>query len=121
MPPAADGPPGLHVLNLGSGQSRHGEGLASQWRCSPWPLPRPRRQRRVDGASIGLLPLVRAFTMIRVAGEGGIRWPLARRIRCSDQSTSLTGAAQRMSGLIDRFVEWGQQLVDAIGYLGLAI
>jgi membrane protein DedA with SNARE-associated domain len=26
-----------------------------------------------------------------------------------------------MSGLIDRFVEWGQQLVDAIGYLGLAI
>jgi membrane protein DedA with SNARE-associated domain len=26
-----------------------------------------------------------------------------------------------MSGLIDRFVEWGQQLVDAIGYFGLAI
>jgi membrane protein DedA with SNARE-associated domain len=26
-----------------------------------------------------------------------------------------------MSSLLDRFVEWGQQLVDAIGYLGLAI
>jgi membrane protein DedA with SNARE-associated domain len=26
-----------------------------------------------------------------------------------------------MSGLIDRFVEWGQQLVDAIGYVGLAV
>jgi membrane protein DedA with SNARE-associated domain len=26
-----------------------------------------------------------------------------------------------MSGLIDRFVEWGQQLVDALGYVGLAI
>src|SRR4051794_27118921 len=26
-----------------------------------------------------------------------------------------------MSGLIDRFVEWGQQLVETLGYAGLAI
>jgi membrane protein DedA with SNARE-associated domain len=26
-----------------------------------------------------------------------------------------------MSGLLDRFVVWGQQLVDAIGYVGLAV